>query len=92
MKKITRTVFLTKESVNLIDKDIGAVPKYTLFPFKEEGTIQVEMTLDVEEEFRVTEEVLLEIIVGLTPALSEKEHQDKLDKVLVHLRTLGLEV
>jgi hypothetical protein len=92
MKKVTRTVYLTKESLNLIDKDIGAADKYTIFPFREEGTVSVDMTLDIEEEFRVTEEVLLYIIEGLTPALSEKEHAEKLDKVLVHLRSLGLEV
>lgn len=92
MKKISRTVFLTKESIDLIDKDINAVDKYTIFSNKEEGTIEVDITLSVMEEFRVTEDVLLDIIAGLTPSLSDTEHQSKLDKVLNHLRSIGASI
>lgn len=90
MKRITRSVFLTKESIRLIDTDINATDKYSVFSNREEGTVEVEMTIDVPEEFRVTEDVLLEVIASLTPALSEKEHQGKLSMVTNHLRSLGL--
>lgn len=89
MKKITRTIYLTKESINLIDKDINAVEKYTIFSNKETGTIEVDITLNVLEEFRITEDVLMDIVVGLTPALSEKEHEIKLANILNHLRAIG---
>jgi len=92
MKKITRTVYMTKDSVNLIDKDINATDKYQIFSNREEGTIEVDITLSVPEEFKVTEDILLDIITSLTPALSEKEHEEKLNRVLSHLRALGTEV
>lgn len=90
MKKITRTLFLTKESINLIENDINAVEKYTAFSNKEEGTVEVEVTLSLQEEFKVTEDVLFDIVSSLTPALSEKEHDIKLQQVITHLRSLGL--
>lgn len=89
MKKITRTVYLTKESIDLIDKDLNARQSYTIFANKEEGTIELDITLSVVEEFKVSEDVLLDIIVGLTPALTEKEHESKLNQVLSHLRSIG---
>lgn len=89
MKKITRTVYLTKESIDLIDKDLNARQSYTIFANKEEGTIELDITLSVIEEFKVSEDVLLDIIVGLTPALTEKEHESKLSQVLSHLRSIG---
>jgi hypothetical protein len=89
MRKVTRTIYLTKESIDLIDKDINAKESYTLFANREEGTLEVDITLSIPEEFRVTEDVLMDIIQGLTPALSEKEHDEKLTKVLSHLRNLG---
>lgn len=92
MKRITRTVYLTKDSINLIDKDINATDKYTIFANKEEGTIEVDITLAILEEFKITEDVLLDIIAGLTPALSEKEHEDKLNKIVSHLRSIGASV
>lgn len=92
MRKVTRTVYLTKDSINLIDKDINATDKYTIFSNKEEGTVEVDITLSIPEEFRVTEDLLMDIIIGLTPALSEKEHEEKLTKVLSHLRSVGAEI
>lgn len=92
MRKVTRTVYLTKDSINLIDKDINATDKYTIFANREEGTIEVDITLSIPEEFRVTEDLLMDIIIGLTPALSEKEHEEKLTKVLSHLRSVGAEI
>jgi hypothetical protein len=92
MRKITRTVYMTKDAINLIDKDINATDKYTIFSNKEEGTVEFDITLSVPEEFKVTEDVLLDIIVGLTPALSEKEHEEKLSKVMNHLRSIGASV
>jgi hypothetical protein len=92
MKKITRTIYLTKESINFIDKDINANDRYTIFANKEEGTVEVDITISVLEEFKITEDVLLDIIVGLTPALSEKEHESKLSQVLTHLRSIGAEI
>jgi hypothetical protein len=90
MRKITRNLFITKDSLRLIDTDINAVDKYTIFSNKEEGTIEVEVSFSVPEEFKVTEDVLFEIVASLTPALSEKEHELKLSQVINHLRNLGL--
>lgn len=92
MKKVTRTVYLTKESINLIVKDINATDSYTVFSNKEEGTLEVDITLNIPEEFRVTEDLLMDIIIGLTPSLSEKEHEEKLNKVIAHLRSVGAEI
>lgn len=92
MRKITRTVYLTRDSINLIDKDINATDKYIVFANKEEGTIEVDITLSVLEEFKITEDVLMDIISGLTPALSEKEHENKLNQVITHLRSIGASV
>jgi hypothetical protein len=89
MKRIIRSVFLTKEAIDLIDKDINAKESYTLFANKEQGTIEVELTLSIPEEFKVTEDVLMDIVQGLTPALSEKEHESKLQQILAHLRSIG---
>ena len=83
---------MTKDAVDLIDKDINATDKYTIFSNREEGTVELDITLMVPEEFRITEDVLLDIIAGLTPALSEKEHEEKLSKVLNHLRAIGASV
>lgn len=89
MKIITRKIYLTKESINLIDNDINAKSNYTIFSNKEEGTLELDMTLHLPEEFLITEDVLLDIIAGLLPALDEKAHNDKLQMVLNHLRSLG---
>lgn len=92
MRKVTRTVYLTRDSIDFIDKDLNAKQSYTVFANKEEGTIEVDITLSVPEEFRLTEDVLIDIITGLTPALSEKEHEVKLNQVLDHLRRIGASV
>lgn len=92
MRKVTRTVYITKDAINLIDKDINATDKYTIFSNREEGTVEIDITLTIPEEFRVTEDLLMDIIIGLTPALSEKEHEEKLSKVLAHLRSVGAEI
>jgi len=89
MKKITRSVFMSRESIDMIDKDLNARDSYTIFSNKEEGTVEVDITLFSPEEFKVSEEVLLDIIAGLTPALSEKDHESKLNQVLSHLRSIG---
>jgi hypothetical protein len=89
MKKITRSVFMSRESIDMIDKDLNARDSYTIFSNKEEGTVEVNITLVSPEEFKVSEEVLLDIIAGLTPALSEKDHESKLNQVLSHLRSIG---
>lgn len=89
MKKITRKVFLRKEDIDLIDKDINARNSYTLFANKEESTIELDITLSVPEVFTIDEDTLMTIIQGLTPALSEKEHEDRFNKVLTHLRSIG---
>jgi hypothetical protein len=92
MKRINRVVYLTKEAIDLIDKDINAKDQYTLFANREQNTIEVEITLSVQEEFKIDESTLLSIIEGLTPALSEKEHSKKLEEVLSHLRSIGAAV
>ena len=61
MKRITRKVYISKDSLDLIEMDINAVNSYTIFSNKEEGTQEVDITLDIPEEFRVTEE-LIEVV------------------------------
>jgi hypothetical protein len=92
MKRITRTVYLTKESIDLIEKDINAKQSYTVFSNKEEGTIELDITLSIIEEFNITEDLLMEIVTGLTPALSEKQQEEKLNQIISMLRTLGTSV
>ena len=77
MKVITRQVFITKESLNLIEKDINAKDSYTIFSNKEEGTTEVDITLQILEEFNISEEVLETLIEGLLPALGESELRTK---------------
>lgn len=92
MKKVTRTVYLTKESIDLIEKDLNAKQSYTIFANKEEGTIELDITLSVQEEFVISEDVLMEIIQGLTPSLSEKDHENKHNQIVAHLRSIGASV
>lgn len=92
MKRVTRTVFISKKDLDLIDKDINAVTEYKIFSNKEEGTQEIELTLAIPEEFKITEDVLMDIIQGLTPALTEKEHEEKFNKVIQHLRSVGASV
>lgn len=89
MKRIERTLYITKEALNFIEKDINAKESYTLFSNKEEGTIESSIVFCIPEEFRVSEEALNEIIMGLLPALSDKQIAEKVELVKNHLRTLG---
>lgn len=92
MKKITRTVYITKESIDLIDKDINASQSYLMFSNKEESTVEVDITLSVAEEFKISEDMLMDIVQGLTPSLSEKDHELKLNAIIAHLRSVGASV
>jgi hypothetical protein len=92
MKRIERTLFITKESLDFIEKDINAKESYTIFSNKEEGTIEASVAFLIPEEFRVSEEALNEIIMGLLPALSDKQIAEKVELVKNHLRTLGASV
>jgi hypothetical protein len=92
MKRVTRTVFISKKDLDLMDKDINAVTEYKIFSNKEEGTQEIELTLAIPEEFKITEDVLMDIIQGLTPALTEKEHEEKFNKVIQHLRSVGASI
>jgi hypothetical protein len=92
MKRITRIVFISKKDLDLMDKDINAVTEYKIFSNKEEGTQEIELTLAIPEEFKITEDVLMDIIQGLTPALTEKEHEEKFNKVIQHLRSVGASI
>jgi hypothetical protein len=89
MKRITRTIFINKSSLDLLERDINAVNSYTIFSNKEEGTQEIEITLNVPEEFRLTEELIETIVTGLLPALSEKEIELKIEQVKTHLRSIG---
>jgi hypothetical protein len=82
-------MFLSKANIELIEKDINAVNDYKFFSNKEEGTIEVSITIDVPEEFIVSEEALAEIVMGLLPALDEKAIAIKIEQVKTHLRMLG---
>jgi len=90
MKVITRQMYLSKESLTLIERDINAKESYTIFSNKEDGTIEIELTLTVMEEFIISEDVLETIIEGLLPALGESELRTKKEQVKAHLRSLGL--
>lgn len=92
MKRVTRTVFISKKDLDLMDKDINAVAEYKIFSNKEEGTQEIELTLAIPEEFKITEDVLMDIIQGLTPSLTEKEHEEKFNKVIQHLRSVGASI
>lgn len=92
MRKITRTLYLNPEELKLIDKDVNAVEKYTVFSNKETGTIEVEVCFSVSEEFKVTEDVLRDIIEGLSPSLTEEEVELRFTKVINHLRNIGASV
>ena len=92
MKRIERPMFIRKESLEFIEKDINAKEVYNIFSNKEEGTIEVNIAFLVPEEFRVSEEALNEIIMGLLPALSDKQIAEKVELVKNHLRTLGASV
>ena len=83
---------MTKENIDLMDKDINAKDSYVIFSNKEVGTVEVDITLNVLEEFKITEDVLLDIISGLLPAMDEKIHEAHLNKVLSHLRSIGVAV
>lgn len=92
MKRIERPMFIRKESLEFIEKDINAKEVYNIFSNKEEGTIEINIVFLVPEEFRVSEEALNEIIMGLLPALSDKQIAEKVELVKNHLRTLGASV
>lgn len=92
MRKVTRNLFLTKESINLIEKDINAKDFYTFFANKETGSMEVEVCITIPEEFIITEDVLSTIIEGLLPALGEKEVRSKIEMVTNHLRSIGASV
>jgi hypothetical protein len=83
---------MTKEAIDLIDKDINAQMSYTVFSNKEEGTVELDITLQVLETFQVTEDVLEGIIDGLLPALSEEQLALKKEQVKSSLRAMGLSV
>lgn len=89
MKIITAKLFMSKETLDLLAKDINAKESYTVFSNKEEGTIEVEAKLSVPEEFRITEDLLADIVSGLLPALSEREQEAKIETVKIHLRSIG---
>jgi hypothetical protein len=89
MKRITRKFYIAKDSLELIEKDINAVNSYVFFSNKEEGTQEVDITIDVPEEFRVSEELIETIVTGLLPALGEKEINTKIEQVKAHLRSVG---
>ncbi len=77
---------MTKDAIDLIDKDINASQSYTVYANKEEGTVELDITLSVLEEFSVSEDVIDEIMLGLFPALSEKELEVKTTLVKNKLR------
>lgn len=90
MRQITRTVYMTKESIDLIDKDLNAKQSYTVFANKEEGTVELTITLSALEEYIVSEDVIDDILLGLFPALSEKELEVKTTLVKNTLRQATL--
>jgi hypothetical protein len=92
MKRLTRTLYFKKEDLDLIVKDINAVNEYTVFSNEEKGSIQVDVQLSIPESFLITEDILMTIIEGFFPQLEESEHQDKFNKVIQHLRSVGASI
>ena len=86
MRRILRNVFMKPEDVELIDKDINAIPYYTVFSNQEKGTQEVEIAISLPEVFIVSEYALDEILDALIVTADNKEAETKKEQVKALLR------
>ena len=89
MLRATKTIYLTRDSMNLISNNIHAKDNYTIYSTSQVGTVPIEITFNIPEEFRLTEDVLQTILEGLFPALDESAIEQKAELVKTHLRSIG---
>jgi hypothetical protein len=89
MIKITRNFFISKEDLNIITNNLPSKHTFTLSTSYLNGSVGVEVTLNMPEEFRLTEDALQTILEGLFPALDEPAIEQKAELVKNHLRSIG---
>lgn len=86
MRKVLKNVFMKPEDVELIDKDINARREYMIFANQEKGTIEIELTLGLQEVFVINEDTLDEILDNVIVAADNKEALTKKEEVKALLR------
>jgi hypothetical protein len=89
MIKITRNFFISKEDLSIITNNLPSKDTFTLSTSFSLGSVGVEVTLNMPEEFRLTEDDLQTILEGLFPALDEQAIEAKAELVKNHLRSVG---
>jgi hypothetical protein len=89
MKNVNRTIYISKENLTMIMQNFTAKDVYNIFSTSSMGTVPIDISFSVPEEFRLTEDVLQEILEGLFPALEEDAIEAKAELVKNHLRTIG---
>lgn len=86
MRKVLKNVFMKPEDVELIDKDINARREYMIFANQEKGTIEVELSIGLQEVFVINEDTLDEILDNIIVAADNKEALTKKEEVKALLR------
>lgn len=89
MIKITRTFYVSKDDLGLITNNIPSKDAFTFHTTYVLGTSPVELTMNLPEEFRVTEDDIQTILEGLFPALDEQAIEVKAELIKNHLRSVG---
>ena len=89
MIKITKSFFMTKEDLNIISNNLPTKDTFTLATSYSLGSVGVDVTISMPEEFRLTEDDLQTILEGLFPALDEQSIESKAELVKNHLRSVG---
>jgi hypothetical protein len=89
MLKVTKTIYIPRESLTMIVQNILAKDTYTVFSSSHVGTVPIDITFSIPEEFRLTEDSLQTILEGLFPALDEQAIEQKAELVKEHLRSIG---
>lgn len=89
MLKVIKTIYIPRESLTMIVQNILAKDTYTVFSSSHVGTVPIDITFSIPEEFRLTEDSLQTILEGLFPALDEQAIEQKAELVKEHLRSIG---
>jgi hypothetical protein len=89
MLKVTRNIYIPRDSLSMISNNIHAKDTYTIYSTSNVGTVPIEITFNIPEEFRLTEDDLQTILEGLFPALDESAIEQKAELVKNHLRSIG---
>jgi hypothetical protein len=89
MLKVTKTIYIPRDSMSLIIQNILAKDTYTIYSTSHVGTVPLDITFSIPEEFRLTEDTLQTILEGLFPALDEQAIEQKAELVKEHLRSIG---